>query len=48
MSGTPSYMAPELFTGKPASKQSDVYAMGVVMTIAARADEIEHLLIGGS
>jgi len=29
LSGTPSFMAPELFTGARASKQSDVYAMGV-------------------
>lgn len=27
--GTPNYMAPELFTGQPATKQSDIYAMGV-------------------
>ncbi|MBC8354865.1 MAG: protein kinase [Planctomycetes bacterium] len=27
--GTPNYMAPELFTGRPATKQSDIYAMGV-------------------
>jgi protein phosphatase len=27
--GTPSYMAPELFEGKPASIQTDVYAAGV-------------------
>ena len=29
LSGTPSFMAPELFRGKPASKASDVYAVGV-------------------
>jgi len=29
LSGTPSYMAPELFRGHAASTQSDVYAMGV-------------------
>lgn len=29
LSGTPSYMAPELFRGRAASTQSDVYAMGV-------------------
>lgn len=27
--GTPNYMAPELFAGRPATKQSDIYAMGV-------------------
>lgn len=27
--GTPSFMAPELFAGQPASKQSDIYAAGV-------------------
>lgn len=29
--GTPDYMAPELLRGKAATKQSDVYALGVVM-----------------
>lgn len=29
--GTPSYMAPELFEGKPASVQSDLYAAGVTL-----------------
>lgn len=29
LQGTPYYMAPELFQGKPASKPSDVYAVGV-------------------
>ena len=27
--GTPNYMAPELFAGRSATKQSDIYAMGV-------------------
>lgn len=27
--GTPNFMAPELFTGRPATTQSDIYAMGV-------------------
>jgi WD40 repeat protein/energy-coupling factor transporter ATP-binding protein EcfA2 len=31
LAGTPAYMAPELFLGEPASRQSDVYAMGVLM-----------------
>jgi serine/threonine-protein kinase len=29
--GTPLYMAPELFSGEPPSKQSDVYALGVCL-----------------
>ena len=29
--GTPSYMAPELWEGKPAGPQSDVYALGVML-----------------
>ncbi len=29
--GTPLYMAPELLSGEPASKQSDVYALGVCL-----------------
>lgn len=29
--GTPSYMAPELFAGQPASPQSDLYASGVTL-----------------
>ena len=29
--GTPDYMAPELLRGKPATRQSDVYALGLVM-----------------
>jgi hypothetical protein len=31
LAGTPSYMAPELFEGKPATVQSDIYALGVVL-----------------
>ena len=31
MAGTPAYMAPELWRGEPASKLSDIYALGVVL-----------------
>ena len=31
LAGTPSYMAPELFEGKPATAQSDLYALGIVL-----------------
>jgi len=29
--GTPAYMAPELWTGKAADKQADIYALGVIV-----------------
>jgi serine/threonine-protein kinase len=31
IAGTPAYMAPEQFTGQPATIQSDLYALGLVM-----------------
>jgi serine/threonine-protein kinase len=31
VAGTPSYMAPELFQGTPASPSSDIYALGVLL-----------------
>jgi serine/threonine protein kinase/tetratricopeptide (TPR) repeat protein len=30
MGGTPAYMAPEILTGQPASKSSDLYAVGIM------------------
>ncbi len=38
IAGTPSYMAPELFAGSPASVATDIYAMGVLLY---------HLVTGG-
>ena len=31
LAGTPTFMAPELFRGTPASPQSDIYALGVML-----------------
>src|SRR5205823_536629 len=31
LGGTPGYMAPELWQGEPASKASDIYALGVIL-----------------
>jgi serine/threonine-protein kinase len=31
LSGTPLYLAPELFHGQPASRQSDIYSLGVLL-----------------
>jgi hypothetical protein len=31
LSGTPRYMAPELFNGTPASEQSDIYSLGITL-----------------
>jgi serine/threonine-protein kinase len=42
VSGTPGFMAPELFAGKPASIRSDLYAMGMVLYEAATGQEPFH------
>lgn len=48
--GTPTYMAPELFSGAPASSRSDLYAVGVMLyyLLSARlpysSDQISHLI----
>jgi serine/threonine-protein kinase len=50
LTGTPHYMAPELFRGIPASPQSDVYAMGVMFyalltgQVPIRGDTVSELL----
>ena len=31
IAGTPAYLAPEVFAGRPASRQSDIYALGVLL-----------------
>ena len=31
LAGTPTFMAPELFRGTPASPRSDIYALGVLL-----------------
>lgn len=37
-SGTPKYMAPELLTGRPATVQADIFALGVVLYQLAAGD----------
>jgi serine/threonine-protein kinase len=50
LAGTPTFMAPELFRGTPASPQSDIYALGVLLfhTLSGRlpfaADNISQLI----
>ena len=31
IAGTPAYLAPEVFAGRPASRQSDIYSVGVLL-----------------
>ena len=48
--GTPTYMAPELFSGAPASPRSDIYAVGVMLyyllstRLPFASDQISHLI----
>jgi serine/threonine protein kinase len=48
--GTPTYMAPELFGGAPASPRSDLYAVGVMLyyllstRLPFAADHVSHLI----
>jgi serine/threonine-protein kinase len=50
VAGTPTFMAPELFQGTPASAQSDIYALGVLLfhTLSGRlpfvADTVGELI----
>jgi serine/threonine-protein kinase len=50
VAGTPTYMAPELFSGVPASHRSDIYAVGVMLyyLLSARlpftSDQIARLI----
>jgi len=50
LAGTPTFMAPELFRGTPASPQSDIYALGVLLfhTLSGRlpfaAENISQLI----
>lgn len=50
LAGTPTFMAPELFSGTPASPQSDLYAVGVMFyclvtgRLPFRADRIDALI----
>jgi len=50
LAGTPTFMAPELYSGTPASPQSDIYAVGVMFyclltgQLPFRADRIDALI----
>lgn len=53
VSGTLPYLAPEIFLGKPASKASDFYALGVILyklttgSFPFSVDQINTLITGG-
>ena len=50
LAGTPTFMAPELFSGIPASPRSDIYAVGVMYyyllsgLLPFTSDQISHLI----
>lgn len=44
--GTPTYMAPELLTGRPATVQADIFALGVVLYQLAAGDLTRPLAPG--
>src|SRR3712207_7735039 len=41
IAGTPAYMAPEQLEGKPASVQSDLYALGLLMRSEEHTSELQ-------
>jgi serine/threonine-protein kinase len=44
--GTPAYLAPERRSGRPATVQSDLYAMGAVLVEAVTGTRVESGLVG--
>lgn len=41
VAGTPRYIAPEIWEGKPASKASDIYALGIILYEVLKGPDIE-------